>query len=103
MPAFYMLNNEPDVRSFSTGQVIFNEGQPSDGMMFAVLEGEVELVKDGRVLATNPAGGVFGEMGLSTLRRAAQLPPPKRIAAWRQSPSKVSSNWSRKIPFLHWI
>ena len=32
--------------------------------MFAVLEGEVEINKGGRVLATNPAGGIFGEMGL---------------------------------------
>jgi CRP/FNR family transcriptional regulator, cyclic AMP receptor protein len=64
MPLFRIFNNEPDVRSFTTGQVIFNEGQPSEGLMFAVLEGEVELVRGGRVLATNPVGGVFGEMGL---------------------------------------
>jgi CRP-like cAMP-binding protein len=64
MPVFRIFNNEPDVRSFATGEVIFNEGQPSDGLMYAVLEGEVELVRDGRMLATNPAGSVFGEMGL---------------------------------------
>jgi CRP/FNR family transcriptional regulator, cyclic AMP receptor protein len=64
MLLFRIFNNEPDVRSFSSGQVIFSEGQPSEGLMFAVLEGEVEICKAGRLLATNPAGGVFGEMGL---------------------------------------
>ena len=64
MPGFRIFNNEPDVRSFMTGQVIFNEDQPSDGLMYAVLEGEVELARSGRVLANNTAGGVFGEMGL---------------------------------------
>jgi CRP-like cAMP-binding protein len=64
MQEFRIFNNEPDVRTFTNGQVIFSEGQPSEGLMFAVLEGEVEINKGGRVLATNPAGGIFGEMGL---------------------------------------
>ena len=56
MPLFHIFNNEPDVRSFTAGQVIFNEGEPSQGLMFAVLEGEVEMARSGRVLATNPVG-----------------------------------------------
>ena len=64
MPLFRIFNNEPDVRSFTTGQEIFSEGQPSDGLMYTVLEGEVEIIRAGRLLATNPAGGIFGEMGL---------------------------------------
>jgi len=64
MPVFHIFNNEPDVRAFTTGQVIFSEGQPSDGLMYALLEGEVELVRGRQVLATNLPGGVFGEMGL---------------------------------------
>jgi len=64
MPEFRIFNNETDVRSFTTGQVIFSEGQPSEGLMFAVLEGEVDIKKGGRFLATNLPGGLFGEMGL---------------------------------------
>ena len=64
MPEIRIFNNEPDVRSFSSGEVIFSEGQPSEGLMFAVLEGEVEIKKGGRFLATNLPGGIFGEMGL---------------------------------------
>ena len=60
---FTVFNNEPDVRPFSAGQVIFQEGQPGD-VMYAVLEGEVEINRQNRVLETIPAGGVFGEMAL---------------------------------------
>jgi CRP/FNR family transcriptional regulator, cyclic AMP receptor protein len=61
---FRIFNNEPDVRSYTPGQMILNEGQPSDSMMYAVLEGEAEIVRAGRILATNLPGGVFGETGL---------------------------------------
>ena len=64
MPTIRVFNNEPDVRSFSAGQVIFTDGQPQDGLMFAVLNGEVEIVKHERVINTIGAGDVFGEMGL---------------------------------------
>jgi len=63
MPVFELLRREPDVRSFSERDVIFEEGQAGDSM-FAVLEGEVELCKGERVLETVVAGGVFGEMAL---------------------------------------
>jgi len=43
MPLFRIFNNEPDVRSFSARQEIFSEGQPSDGLMYAVLEAKWRL------------------------------------------------------------
>ena len=49
MLTFNVFNNEPDVRPFSAGQVIFEQGQPGD-LMFAVLEGEVEIKRQNRVL-----------------------------------------------------
>ena len=64
MVTFRIFNNEPDVRSFTAGQVIFNEGDPHDAVMFAVLSGEVQVAKKQRLLDTLPPGGVFGEMGL---------------------------------------
>lgn len=63
MPTFTVFNNEPDVRPFSAGQVIFEQGQPGD-FMYAVLEGEVEINRQNRILETVTAGGVFGEMAL---------------------------------------
>lgn len=64
MPTFAIFSNEPDVRVYPSGQVIFAEGQPDDDLMYAVLEGEVEIVRQGRVLETITAGSVFGEMAL---------------------------------------
>jgi len=64
MPSFTLLNNEPDVRTFAAGQEIFAEGQPDDDLMYALLDGEVEIVRQQRVLETILPGGVFGEMAL---------------------------------------
>ncbi len=64
MPTFTLFNNEPDVRTFSAGQLIFAEGQPDDDLMYAVSDGEVDIVRQQGVLETIPPGGVFGEMAL---------------------------------------
>jgi CRP-like cAMP-binding protein len=58
-----VFNNEPDVRPFSAGQMIFEQGQPGD-VMYAVLEGEAEINRQNRVLEMVTPGGVFGEMAL---------------------------------------
>ena len=63
MPSFNLFNNEPDIRVVTAGQVIFAEGQPGD-LMYAVIEGEVEIKRQGVTLATIGAGGLFGEMAL---------------------------------------
>jgi CRP/FNR family transcriptional regulator, cyclic AMP receptor protein len=63
MVTFDVFKNEPNVRTFSNGEKIFSEGEPGD-FMFAILEGEVEIRKGGRVLDIIQAGGVFGEMSL---------------------------------------
>jgi CRP/FNR family transcriptional regulator, cyclic AMP receptor protein len=64
MPTFSIFNNELDVRSFKAGETIFSEGDAGNGQMYAVLEGEVDIVRKQRTLAINPAGGLFGEMAL---------------------------------------
>ncbi|HMA16785.1 MAG TPA: cyclic nucleotide-binding domain-containing protein [Kiloniellaceae bacterium] len=55
------------LRSYTAGQVIFNEGEVGD-CAFVVCEGSVEIFKGGRQralrLATCEAGGIFGEMAL---------------------------------------
>ena len=63
MRAMEIFSNEPDVRVFSAGQPIFAEGGRGD-VMYAVLQGEVEIRKAGRVLGTVRHGGVFGEMAI---------------------------------------
>jgi CRP/FNR family transcriptional regulator, cyclic AMP receptor protein len=63
MPIFELLRNEPDVRTFAAGEIIFAEGEAGE-CMFAVLEGEVDIKKMGMVLETVGPKGVFGEMAL---------------------------------------
>ena len=52
-----------ETQTFSQGQTIFEEGEPGK-FMFLVKEGEVEILKKGRVIDTVEAGGIFGEMAL---------------------------------------
>jgi len=64
MQTFEIFHNEPDVRTLPAGQVIFTEGQPSNGLMYAVLDGEVIITRNQQTLETVGPGGVFGEMAL---------------------------------------
>jgi len=50
-------------RSFAGGQSIFNQGEPGD-TMYVVIEGEVDLLVNGRLVEKLVAGGVLGEMAL---------------------------------------
>jgi len=63
MTTINFLKREPEVRSFDAGQPIFSEGQAGD-VMYAVTEGEVHIVRGGRVLETVGEGGIFGELAL---------------------------------------
>lgn len=63
MQDFNIFNNELDTHDVTAGQTIFSEGQPGN-CMYAVVEGEVEILRNGRLLEVVGAGGVFGEMAL---------------------------------------
>ncbi len=63
MTTINVLGSEKDVRQYFAGQPVFTAGDPSDGM-YAVLEGEVDIVQGGQVWETVRAGGIFGELAL---------------------------------------
>lgn len=63
MSSIDLFRNEPDIRTYTAGQLIFSEDEPGE-FMFAVLEGEVKIEKQGRLLRTIRPGEVFGEMAL---------------------------------------
>jgi CRP/FNR family transcriptional regulator, cyclic AMP receptor protein len=54
-----IFQRQPEPKVFATGQVIFEEGQPGD-VMYGVLEGEVEISVNGKVVETIKVGDVFG-------------------------------------------
>jgi CRP/FNR family transcriptional regulator, cyclic AMP receptor protein len=62
MPVNYFKNIE-DFVEFKAGDVIFDENQPGD-VMYAVKEGEVDILHNGHVLETCTADQFFGEMAL---------------------------------------
>ena len=63
MASIDLFRNEPDIRTYAAGQLIFSEGEPGD-FMFAVIEGKVKIEKQGKLLRTIAPGEVFGEMAL---------------------------------------
>jgi CRP-like cAMP-binding protein len=63
MTTITLFRNSEDALAFEASQVIFEKGQPGD-VMYAVLEGEVEIVLDGKVIDSAGPGGIIGEMAL---------------------------------------
>lgn len=54
-----ILQKQSEPRTFSAGQVIFEAGQPAD-LMYGILEGEVDIVFQGKHVETLFEGAVFG-------------------------------------------
>lgn len=63
MPATSLFEHASNTRSIAAGTTIFNAGDARDDM-YAVLEGEVDLIVNGKLVETVGKGGIFGEMAL---------------------------------------
>jgi CRP/FNR family cyclic AMP-dependent transcriptional regulator len=48
---------------FTQGQAIFQEGQPGE-VMYVVIEGEVDVIVNNKILISVGPGGIVGEMAL---------------------------------------
>jgi CRP/FNR family transcriptional regulator, cyclic AMP receptor protein len=59
---------QPEPQSFAQGETIFNAGDKGE-FMYGILEGEVNLVINNRVVETILTGDVFGEGALVDLNR----------------------------------
>jgi CRP-like cAMP-binding protein len=58
-----IFKNSGDVEAYSAGDVIFNVGDPT-GPMYAVKDGEIEIIIGDKVIETIGPGGIVGEMAL---------------------------------------
>lgn len=99
-PTTTLFNNETDPRAFKAGERIFGEGQSGD-YMYGLIEGEVEIKRDGQVVETVGPGGIFGEMVLidhhprsatavaKTDCRAAQIDERRFLFLVRETPNFV--------------
>ena len=63
MTKFDIFNHEEDVKAFAPGEVIFEQGSIGE-LMYAVLEGEIELFFEDKHFDTMTIGEIFGEMAL---------------------------------------
>jgi CRP-like cAMP-binding protein len=63
-----------EVRRFAPGETVFREGQAADSF-WVVLDGDVEVTREGKVLAEMGPGAVLGELSLfrATPRRSATV------------------------------
>lgn len=80
------LNREITMSEAAAGSTLFEEGDPTDGVA-AILEGNVDVLKHGRILATLGPGSVLGELSVfmpSASRTAtARASSPVRMIKWR--------------------
>ncbi len=58
-----IFQTSPTPQSFTPGEIIFAEGDAGE-VMYGILEGEVEIVVNHKVVETIAAGDVFGEGAL---------------------------------------
>jgi CRP/FNR family transcriptional regulator, cyclic AMP receptor protein len=63
MTKFSVFENEVHIQEFNSGAIIFQEGTPGQ-IMYAVLEGEVELQLKGVTVNQVGQHEIFGEMAL---------------------------------------
>jgi CRP-like cAMP-binding protein len=58
-----IFRHSTEAQVLQAGELLFREGDHGDDM-FAVVEGEVELTHNGRVVETVGPGGILGELAL---------------------------------------
>jgi CRP/FNR family transcriptional regulator, cyclic AMP receptor protein len=63
MAEISFFRNATDIRTLATGEVLFREGDAGD-LMFAVVEGVIELSVEGRTVDSVGPGQIIGEMAL---------------------------------------
>jgi CRP-like cAMP-binding protein len=80
------LEREMSMSEAEAGSTLFEEGDPADGVA-AILEGSVEVLKQGRVLATLGPGSVLGELSVfvpsATRTATARANTSVRMIKWR--------------------
>jgi CRP-like cAMP-binding protein len=63
MSTFHFFERSTNFITVDAGKAIFHKGDPPD-VMYGIVEGEVEIVLNGKVLNVLGPGEIFGEMAL---------------------------------------
>jgi CRP/FNR family cyclic AMP-dependent transcriptional regulator len=93
MDTFATFKHEPDVRTYSAGDPIFAEGDANNSLMYALLEGDIDILRGGRLLETIHPVGVFGEMSLLDLQ-------PRSASATARTDCRVAAISEQRLKTL---
>lgn len=63
MTEIHLFRNEPNAVELAPGDVLFRAGDPAD-VMFAVVEGSIEIRNGDSVFETVGPGGIIGELSI---------------------------------------
>lgn len=91
--AIALFAKAPDVHSYKAGDVIFEIGAVGQ-VMYGVIEGEVDMLVNGKVFETIQAGDVFGEGAL------VQDPPLRASTAVAKTDCKLAAVDQTHFKFL---
>jgi CRP/FNR family cyclic AMP-dependent transcriptional regulator len=92
MTDIHIFKSSPDAVEVAAGEILFSEGEAGDEM-FAVVEGEVELTHQGRVIESVTAGGILGEMALIDTA-------PRSATATAQTSTRIVRIDQKRFTFL---
>lgn len=93
---YFLMMSE--TRFYKAGDVIVTQGEPSNDEAYYVQSGSVEVLQDGKIISTLPAGQVFGEISLvmneprtATVHAAEQseimvMRKDEFLTLWKKSP-----------------
>ncbi len=87
-----LFRNTNEYVLYEPGQVIFEEGQPGD-VMYAIIDGEVEITVKGTLVDRVGPGGIIGEMALIDNS-------PRSGTARARTPSKLVPISQKRFTFL---
>ena len=92
MAEINIFKHASDAQQLEPGDGLFKEGDPGD-CMFAVVEGEVELSRNGSVVEVVGSGGILGELALVD-------PAPRSADATARTAARVVRVDQRQFTFL---
>jgi len=92
MTQINLWKHERDTLALQPGEVLFREGDQDD-VMFAVVEGQVELSRNGVVIEDVGPGGIVGELALID-------PAPRSATARARTEARVARVDKKVFTFL---
>jgi len=92
MTQINIFKHASDTLALRPGDVLFREGEPGD-VMFAVIEGQIELTRAGTVIDVVGPGGIIGELALIDSA-------PRSAAATARGSARVASVDHNRFTYL---